>query len=99
MSRVGEQSRDRGIDHARTKLEVSEFRIPAGDRSIVLRDRGESVSACRSRRIRVKPGLEDLTMSRIQPRRDEGRLPEPGGVLDGIVAHEVLHLSNLGGEI
>ncbi len=38
-------------------------------------------------------------MCSVQPGRNEGGLPEPGGMLDGIVARQVFHLGDLGGEI
>jgi hypothetical protein len=55
----------------------------------------QGIGTGRTRRVAVQVILEDFTISIVEPRTEERRLPEPGGVVRGIRASEVLHGSHL----
>src|SRR5579864_669601 len=90
MLRKSEQRSDRGIGLRRPQFEIRVLRVPAGDGGVMLRDRLQCVNARGSWRIGIQMILEDLGFYLLQPGLKESRLPEPGQVVGGVRALEIL---------
>src|SRR5438309_2211015 len=59
MPRLREQRHNGRVKLIRSRRPISELRVPAGYRSIVMRDSGECVRPSRGRRVFIQPVLKD----------------------------------------
>ena len=73
------------------RFQVCILRIPAGKRSVMLRDRLVRIGSCGARWVRVQMILEDLEIDLLEPGLEEPGLPKPGQVVDGVVTVQILY--------
>ena len=90
MLRNREHWNDRGIGLRRPQLQVRILRVPAGERGVVLCDRLQGIRARGPWRIAVLMVLEDFSLHLLQPGLEKSGLPEPGQVVGGVRALEIL---------
>ena len=86
---IGKHGRDGGIRLAGPELEVSVFRVPAGQCGVILRDGFVSIGASRPRRVHVQMILKNFFVRLVQPLLEESRLPKPSQMIRGVRARQV----------
>src|SRR5689334_14161614 len=73
------------------RFQVCILRIPAGKRSVMLRDRLVRIGSCGARWVRVQMILEDLEIDLLEPGLEEPGLPKPSQVVGGIGTAQILY--------
>src|SRR5258705_11970004 len=90
MLRNREHWNDRAVSLRGPQLQERILRIPAGQCGVVLCDRFPGICACRPGRVGVLMVLEDFSLYLLQPGLEKSGLPEPGQVVGGVRALEIL---------
>ena len=80
-----------GIRLAGPQLEICVFRVPAGERGVMLGDGLVGIRARGTRRVQVQVILKDLQIDLLEPRLEKPGLPEPGQMVGAVRAAEVLY--------